>query len=76
MQTIGEDQIVQLPEPVMGSEDFALYQETVPQSAFIRLGNGVGEKEIPVHTDRFNFNDDAIPVGIAVLTQFVLDHNQ
>ncbi len=76
MQTIGEDQIVQLPEPVMGSEDFALYQETVPQSAFIRLGNNAGDKEIPVHTDRFNFNDDAIPAGIAVLTQFVLDRNQ
>ncbi len=76
VQTLGEEYLVQLPEPVMGSEDFSLYQEVVPYSAFIRLGISVDGKEIPVHTDQFNFNDDAIPSGIAVLTQFVLNRNQ
>jgi amidohydrolase/hippurate hydrolase len=76
VQALGEEYLVELAEPVMGSEDFSLYQELVPKSAFIRIGNSVDGKEIPVHTDQFNFNDDAIPYGIAVLTQFVLNRNQ
>jgi len=74
--TLGADSVVELAEPVMGSEDFAIYQEIVPHSSFIRLGNAAGGKEIPVHTDQFDFNDDAIPYGMAVLTQFVLDRNK
>ena len=74
--TLGAEAVVQLAEPVMGSEDFSIYQEIIPQSSFIRLGNAAAGKEIPVHTDQFDFNDDAIPYGMAVLTQYVLDRNQ
>jgi len=75
VQSLGAEHAEKLAEPVMGSEDFAIYSELVP-SAVCRLGNAVaGVKEIPVHTDQYDFNDDAIPYGIAVLTQFVLNRN-
>jgi len=28
------------------------------------------------YNDHFNFTDEALPVGVAVLTQFVLNKNQ
>ena len=37
--------------------------EKVP-GAYIRLGNG--EASAPVHNDRYDFNDEAIPYGASV----------
>ena len=52
-------------EKTTGGEDFAFMLEQVP-GAFMFLGNDAeGQTEIHnVHTPLFNFNDDAIPVGV------------
>ncbi len=74
-QILGENNVERL-QPVMSSEDFSVYLEKVPQGAFFRLGITVpGKQELKVHNDRFDFNDDALPIGVAVLTQFVLNKN-
>tara|TARA_B100001093_G_scaffold204114_1_gene196206 strand:+ start:595 stop:1761 length:1167 start_codon:yes stop_codon:yes gene_type:complete len=44
---------------VMGGEDFSFMLEERP-GAYILLGNG---DSAPVHTERYNFNDEIIPVG-------------
>lgn len=76
-QVLGEGKAELLPGPVMGGEDFSIYLEQVPNGAFFRLGNTIpGEVEISVHNERFNFNDDSLPVGVAVLTQYVLNMNK
>jgi amidohydrolase len=76
-QVLGEGAAELLPGPVMGGEDFSLYLEQVPQGAFFRLGNHIpGGEELAVHNERFNFNDDSLPVGVAVLTQYVLNMNK
>lgn len=76
-QALGEGHAVQLDRPVMGSEDFSCFLEKIPYGAFFRLGiTPEGAEEMRVHNDRFNFNDDALPVGVAVLTQFVLNRNR
>ena len=76
-QVIGKDRVERLRKPAMSSEDFSIYLENVPHGAFIRIGNTDPEKKpLTVHNDHFNFNDDALPVGAAVLTQFVLNRNQ
>lgn len=77
LQTAGEEYVMDLPEPVMGSEDFGLYGEQVKDSAILRLGNtNPGEEEIAVHNERFNFNDDAIPYGVSILVQYALNKNK
>ena len=70
---LGEGHVVELPFPAMSSEDFSIMINQAKQGAFFRLGitNAGDEPKVP-HNDRFDFNDEAIPTGIAVLTQFVL----
>lgn len=77
-QAVGEECVVSLDRPVMGSEDFSIYLERVPYGAFVRLGvNPPGQTEqMRVHNDHFDFSDDALPIGVAVMTQFVLNQNQ
>ena len=31
---------------------------------------------LTVHNNYFNFNDDALPIGAAVLTQYIFDRKQ
>lgn len=76
-QALGAGHAVQLDRPVMGSEDFSCFLEKVPNGTFFRLGvTPAGAEEMRVHNDHFNFTDEALPVGVTVLTQFVLNKNQ
>lgn len=54
--------------PVMGSEDFSFMLESCP-GAYINLGNG--EASAPVHNDRYDFNDAAIPFGAGLYAALV-----
>jgi amidohydrolase len=76
-QALGEGHVVQTDHPAMGSEDFSIFINSVAHGGFIRLGvTSPGEEQMKLHNDRFNFNDEALPIGVAVLTQFVLLKNQ
>lgn len=59
--------------PVMGGEDFSFYGHHVP-ACFYWLGViPEGMDSYPqVHTPKFNFNDDAIPVGMALMSELAL----
>ncbi len=49
--------------PTMASEDFAFMLNEVP-GCFIRLGTAPkGEVSHPLHTSRYKFNDDVLPIG-------------
>jgi hippurate hydrolase len=48
-------------KPTMGSEDFAFMLKRVP-GAYIFMGNG---DTAPVHHPAYDFNDEAIPYGVA-----------
>jgi len=72
--TLGEKWVAELTTPSMGSEDFSLYLEKVPHGAFIRVGNTVpGELSIPLHNNKFDYNDRSLPHAMAVMAQTVLD---
>ena len=74
---LGQGHVVQFDAPVMGSEDFPEFINNVAQGAYFRLGlAGPGAPPMRQHNDRFDFNDEALPIGAAVLTQFVLMKNQ
>lgn len=70
--TLGENNVVQLDRPLMGSEDFAFFLEKVPGAIF-RLGVGNAPGQV-LHNPMFNFPDESLPVGIATMTAFALEH--
>ena len=65
---VGEAEVSRVRPPVMASEDFAFMMEKIP-GAFINLGNG-GDSA-PVHNHQYNFNDAAIPYGVALWASVV-----
>jgi amidohydrolase len=65
---VGEANVDRNKPPASASEDFAFMLEKVP-GAYINLGNG--ETSAPVHNDRYDFNDDAIPYGASIFATIV-----
>lgn len=58
---------VQIDAPVMGGEDFSYLLQARP-GAFVFIGNG---HSASLHNPGFDFNDSAIPYGIAYYDQIV-----
>jgi amidohydrolase len=71
---MGEDTVAVPTHPYMYAEDFAFYLEKVP-GAFIFLGNDKPGTLTPppLHSPYYDFNDEALPVGIEMFTNIVLD---
>jgi amidohydrolase len=67
-ELVGEAHVDRNKGPASASEDFAFMLERVP-GAYINLGNG--ELSAPVHNDRYDFNDEAIPFGAALFGRLV-----
>ncbi|RNB79417.1 amidohydrolase [Brevibacillus nitrificans] len=65
----------QMVTPSMGGEDFSYYTEHVP-GVFFRLGVGNPEKQTqyPLHHPMFDIDEDALPVGIAMLSALALNY--
>jgi hippurate hydrolase len=62
---VGEANVNQNIQPSMGGEDFAFMLLERP-GAFIFLGINKDEtKRGPLHSPNYNFNDEAIPFGVA-----------
>lgn len=63
-ETFGSEAVGEMKFPVMGAEDFSFYGAHVP-ACFFCLGLAQGDEPHPlVHTPQFDFNDDAIILGI------------
>ncbi len=67
-ELVGEANVDRNKTPVSASEDFAFMLEKV-SGAYINIGNG--ETSAPVHNDRYDFNDAAIPFGAALFARLV-----
>jgi len=67
----GLDESAEDPFPCMGAEDFSFYLQRVP-GAFFFLGSGRAEGPNPgVHAATYDFNDDAIVMGVRVFLHLV-----
>ncbi len=64
---VGAENVNGAMEPLMGSEDFAFMLEARPGNIML-IGNGDGPS---VHDARFDFNDEAIPFGVAYFKALV-----
>ncbi|NLY54333.1 MAG: amidohydrolase [Firmicutes bacterium] len=71
---LGEENVVRFSVPSMGGEDFSYFAEKAP-GIFLRLGAANPEKDCiyPGHHPHYNFDEDAIPIGMAVLAEATLD---
>jgi amidohydrolase len=67
-ELVGEANVDRNKGAAPASEDFAFMLEKVP-GAYINLGNG--KTSSPVHNDRYDFNDEAIPYGAAIFARLV-----
>ena len=73
-QALGADRYVPAARPVMGGEDFAYYLENVP-GCFFMIGTippGC-EQYHPLHSDRYDFTDGALAVGIRMFVELALN---
>jgi amidohydrolase len=69
-QTLGVDRFYLAPFPAMGGEDFAYYLEKCPGCFFLV---GVEPQDAPsyppLHSDRYNFSDEALAVGMRMFVE-------
>jgi amidohydrolase len=72
---LGEQAIHRISNPEMGGEDFAYFTQRVPGMMF-RLGVGNEARGIvhPVHSARFDIDEDALPLGVAALARIAMDY--
>ena len=62
---VGEERVIRDLPPSMGAEDFSFMLQTKP-GAYFRLGQG-GEGGCFLHSTRYDFNDEVLPLGAALL---------
>jgi hippurate hydrolase len=68
---LGADNVERNMKPSMGSEDFAFMLKARP-GAYFRLGTG-GQPDCFLHSPRFDFNDDVMPIGAAIFAGIAED---
>ncbi len=61
-EILGESKVDDTIAPSMGAEDFSYFLQKVP-GCYIRLGTGKTDSDPDLHHPKFNFNDEALPIG-------------
>jgi hippurate hydrolase len=71
LKSLGEEGLVAMDQPSMGSEDFSYYLLRVP-GCYVRFGaRREGWENIPLHSPSFDFDEAAMKVGAAFFDQVV-----
>ena len=73
VEAFGRESLNEPANATMGSEDFAFYLQKVP-GAYVFLGVNPSDSERypSLHSPRYDFNDDALPVGIELMCRLAL----
>lgn len=72
-KTIGGEMVLEEKHPTMGGEDFSFYGRQVPASFFFLGIRPDGASSYPnLHSPEFDFNDDALPIGIELMCELAL----
>ena len=69
-ELVGAPNVRRDPPLIMASEDFSFMLAEVP-GCFINIGNGEGEGACEVHNPSYDFNDAALPHGVAFFVRLV-----
>ena len=60
---VGDDKVITDIDPSMGGEDFSYLLEKKPGS-YLYLGQGDNEHSAHLHTTKYDFNDNLLPIGV------------
>ena len=66
---MGLENVIELSEPPMTTDDFALYAEKVP-GLYIKLGVG---SNYPLHSSNFDVDEECLRFGIEALHELVFE---
>ena len=69
---LGDESVVEVPEPTMGGEDMAFFMEKVPGTFFFIPRFWRGERLPPITTRSLTVNEDVLWIGSAVMANFAL----
>jgi hippurate hydrolase len=67
---VGEAHVDRNRSLITAAEDFAYMLEARP-GAFINIGNAGSVGSCPVHNPRYDFNDEALPIGASLFARLV-----
>lgn len=68
---VGQDGLMMMDHPSMGSEDFSYYLEQFP-GCYVRFGARISEREyVPLHSPDFDIDENVLPVGAAFFDEVV-----
>lgn len=75
VNSIGEDNLIEMDNPDTGGEDFSFFAKEVP-SCFMFLGckSEKNEDACILHNSRFNCDEDCIKTGIKAIVNIVIDY--
>jgi amidohydrolase len=72
-EVLGENRFVPVARPAMGGEDFAYYLENVPGCFFFVGVEPTGRDSYPpLHSDLYDFTDEALGVGVRMFVGIVM----
>jgi len=71
-EMLGPGNVVQMPAPSMGSEDYAWFAERVP-SAHLRIGSKIDGLDTAIHRTDYQLNEAAIPLATKLMSRAVLE---
>jgi len=70
----GPERVERVPEAFLGGEDFSYYGACVPSCFFLLGLKPRGAREMPqLHQPDFDFNDDALAVGVEAMVRLALE---
>jgi hippurate hydrolase len=70
-KVLGQERVIRQRPPVMGGEDFSFMLLERP-GCFVRVGQADGARgAVPVHHPKYDFNDDALPIGASFFASLV-----
>jgi hippurate hydrolase len=61
-KVVGPENLAEIERPMMGAEDFGYFLAEKPGTYFF-LGTARTNNDPPLHHPKFDFNDDALPIG-------------
>lgn len=67
------DEVFELVDPVMGSEDFSYYLQEKP-GAFIYVGMNGEKSKYPHHHPKFDIDEDVFPEAIKLFTEIIKNY--
>jgi hippurate hydrolase len=68
---LGRENVIEMPSPSMGSEDYAWFAERIP-SAHLRIGSKIDGHETAIHRTDYRLNEAMIPLATRLMSRAVL----